>query len=114
MGGRQEAFFLSGWATHPSIGGRVPAVTTARSRPRPGVARQEFHHEDRAPDLADRGYRIYIDNGLLTKVGSLLHPWRAAPRLVVISSRPILDLHGRALHRSLSEAGLSHEILGDC
>ena len=62
-------------------------------------------------NLADRGYRIYIDNGLLTKVGSLLHPWRAAPRLVVISSRPILDLHGRALHRSLSEAGLSHEIL---
>ena len=62
-------------------------------------------------NLSDRGYRIYIENGLLTQVGSLLHPWRSSPRLVVISSRQILDLHGEALQRSLSDAGLSHETL---
>ena len=62
-------------------------------------------------NLADRGYRITIENGLLHKVGSLLDPWRSSSRLVVISSRPILDLHGEALQRSLSEAALPHEIL---
>lgn len=62
-------------------------------------------------NLADRGYRITIENGLLRKVGSLLHPWRSSSRLVVVSSRPILDLHGEALQRSLSEAELPHEVL---
>ena len=62
-------------------------------------------------NLADRGYRITIENGLLARIGSLLQPWRSPSGLVVISSRPILDLHGAALQRSLSEAGLSHQTL---
>ena len=62
-------------------------------------------------NLTDGGYRIYVENGLLAKVGSLLHPWISSSRLVVISSRRILELHGQVLQRSLNEAGLSHEIL---
>ena len=62
-------------------------------------------------NLTDRGYQIYIQNGLLTKIGKLLHFWRSSPRMVVISSRGILDLYGEILQETLSEAGLSHETL---
>ncbi len=62
-------------------------------------------------NLPERGYQIQIENGLLRRAGTLLRPRQSSPRVVVISSRRILDLHGTGLFQSITKAGLEHETI---
>lgn len=60
-------------------------------------------------DLRKKGYQIQIENGLIRGSGDILRTLDLGPRVVVISTRRILRLHGCKLVRSLNQANLEHD-----
>lgn len=61
--------------------------------------------------LGDRSYPIYISNGILSDIGSDLKNRDIAKRFVVISDDTVAGLYGEQVVKSLSDAGLSPELV---
>lgn len=61
--------------------------------------------------LGERAYPIFIDGGLLERIGTDLRSRRIGKRYVVIADDRVLALYGAQLCASLKNAGLSFEVL---
>lgn len=62
-------------------------------------------------DLADRGYDILIQEGLLDRVGELLLPLTTSSDAVVVTNPVVKRLYGSRLLRSLKAAGFRTAVL---
>jgi len=63
-------------------------------------------------DLADRGYDIVIQDGLLDRIGVQLVPFGLGPAVVVVTNSVVKRLYGARLLRSLKGAGFKTTVLG--
>lgn len=61
--------------------------------------------------LGDRGYPIFIEDGIMLTVGADLARRKIAKRYAVIADDNVARLYGTTLMRSLSEAGIAAEML---
>jgi len=61
--------------------------------------------------LKETAYQIYIQTGLIKKIGSFINNFQHSPKIIVISSHKILRLHGENLTSSLQRVGLNHETI---
>jgi 3-dehydroquinate synthase len=62
-------------------------------------------------DLGNRSYSIHIQSGILSQSGEILRRLQLSRNVVIVSSKPILSLHGHKLSRSLNRSGFSVETL---
>lgn len=62
-------------------------------------------------DLADRGYDILIQEGLIDRAGELLLPFTKGPDAVIVTNAVVKQLYGSRLVRGLKAAGFRPTVL---
>jgi len=69
-------------------------------------------HADRIRvELADRGYEIVIQNGLLDRIGEHLLPFHMGPEAVVVTNAVVKRYYGTRVVRSLKAAGFKPAVV---
>jgi len=69
-------------------------------------------HADRIRvELADRGYEIVIQNGLLDRIGEHLLPFHMGPKAVVVTNAVVKRYYGTRVVRSLKAAGFKPAVV---
>ena len=62
-------------------------------------------------NLGEESYPIYVGSGLIQKMGSIVKDRISSSRLIVISSSPIIDVHGKHITSSLHDVDLSYTLI---
>ncbi len=62
-------------------------------------------------DLGERGYDIFIGDGLVDKAGAYIADLHPDARCIIVTDDNVNALHGDALRKSLTDAGLSSQTI---
>ncbi len=62
-------------------------------------------------DLGDRGYDIFIGDGLIAKAGKYISELHGDARCIIVTDDNVNELHGNTLRSSLTAAGLSSQTI---
>src|SRR6266540_3933293 len=77
-----------------------------------GTSNMSSAHSDRIRvELADRGYEIVIQDGLLDQVGEHLLPFKMGPETVVVTNAVVKRHYGTRVVRSLKAVGFKPTVL---